>query len=78
MEQKDSQIKLTGGNNGYYSAFSELRGLGNPDKVVSDIQLLYKHGDGFRENNTFDQANGTIKTLFQLSEEKNPLSQTQR
>ena len=62
--------QLTGGNNGYYSAFSELRGLGNPDKVVSDIQLLYKHGDGFRENNTFDQANGTIKTLFQLSEEK--------
>ena len=62
--------QVTGGNNGYYSAFSELRGLGNPDKVVSDIQLLYKHGDGFRENNTFDQANGTIKTLFQLSEEK--------
>ena len=62
--------QLTGGNNGYYSAFSELRGLGNPDKVVSDIQLLYKHGDGFRENNTFDQANGTIKTLFQLTEKK--------
>ena len=62
--------QLTGGNNGYYSAFSELRGIGNPDKVVSDIQLLYKHGDGFRENNTFDQANGTVKTLFQLSEEK--------
>ena len=62
--------QLTGGNNGYYSAFSELRGLGNPEKVVSDIQLLYKHGDGFRENNTFDQANGTIKTLFQLTEKK--------
>ncbi len=62
--------QLTGGNNGYYSAFSELRGIGNPDKVVSDIQLLYKHGDGFRENNTFDQVNGTAKTLFQLSEEK--------
>ncbi len=61
---------LTGGNNGYYSAFSELRGVGNPDKVVSDIQLLYKHGDGFRENNTFDQVNGTVKTLFQLSPEK--------
>ena len=62
--------QFTVGNNGYYSAFSELRGIGNPEKVVSDIQLLYKHGDGFRENNTFDQANGTIKTLFQLSEEK--------
>ena len=53
--------QLTVGNNGYYSAFSELRGIGNPEKVGSDIQLLYKHGDGFRENNTFDQANGTIK-----------------
>ena len=62
--------QLTGGNNGYYSAFSELRGIGNPDKVVSDIQLLYKHGSGFRENNTFDQVNGTVKTLFQLSKEK--------
>ena len=62
--------QLTVGNNGYYSAFSELRGVGKPEKVVSDIQLLYKHGDGFRENNTFDQVNGTIKTLFQLSEEK--------
>ena len=62
--------QLTVGNNGYYSAFSEWRGIGNPDKVVSDVQLLYKHGDGFRENNTFDQANGTVKTLFQLSEEK--------
>ena len=62
--------QITVGNNGYYSAFSELRGIGNPEKVFSDVQLLYKHGDGFRENNTFDQANGTLKTLFQLSEEK--------
>ncbi len=62
--------QLTVGNNGYYSAFSEWRGIGNPEKVVSDVQLLYKHGDGFRENNTFDQTNGTVKTLFQLSEEK--------
>ncbi|MDE0012935.1 MAG: TonB-dependent receptor [Candidatus Poribacteria bacterium] len=62
--------QVTVGNNGYYSAFSEWRGIGNPEKIVSDVQLLYKHGDGFRENNTFDQANGTAKTLFQLSEEK--------
>ncbi len=61
---------ITVGNNGYYSAFSELRGIGNPDKVSSDIQLLYKHGDGFRDNNTFDQVNGTVKTLFQLNRDK--------
>ena len=62
--------QLTAGNNGYYSAFSEWRGIGNPEKIVSDVQLLYKHGNGFRENNTFDQANGTVKTLFQLSKKK--------
>ncbi|MYF97854.1 TonB-dependent receptor, partial [Candidatus Poribacteria bacterium] len=62
--------QITVGNNGYYSAFSELKGIGNPEKVLSDLQLLYKHGDGFRENNTFDQVNGTAKTLFKLNEEK--------
>ena len=62
--------QLTVGNNGYYSAFSEWKGIGNPEKIVSDVQLLYKHGNGFRENNTFDQINGTVKTLYQLSEEK--------
>ena len=61
--------QLTVGNNGYYSAFSEWRGLGNDD-VASDLQLLYKHGDGFRDNNTFDQANATVKTLFRISGDK--------
>lgn len=62
--------QITLGNNGYYSGFSEIRGIGRPDIAISDVQLLYKHGDGFRENNTFDQFNGTVKTLFQLTEEK--------
>ena len=62
--------QITVGNNGYYSAFSELKGIGNPEKILSDLQLLYKHGDGFRENNTFDQVNGTAKTLFKLNEAK--------
>ena len=61
--------QVTVGNNGYYSAFSEWRGLG-PKNITSDLQLLYKHGDGFRENNTFDQVNGTVKTLFRLNEKK--------
>ena len=61
--------QLTVGNNGYYSAFSEWRGLGSKN-ITSDVQLLYKHGDGFRDNNSFDQANGTVKTLFRLSVEK--------
>ena len=62
--------QVTAGNNGYYSAFSQIRGIGNPDKVSSDVQLLYKHGDGFRDNNTFDQVNGTVKTLFQLNRDR--------
>ena len=61
--------RLTVGNNGYYSAFSEWRGLG-PENIASDLQLLYKHGDGFRDNNTFDQVNGTVKTLFRLNQKK--------
>ena len=61
--------QVTVGNNGYYSAFSEWRGLGSKN-ITSDFQLLYKHGDGFRENNTFDQVNGTVKTLFRLNQKK--------
>ena len=61
--------QLTLGNNGYYSAFSEWLGLGS-ENITSDVQLLYKHGDGFRDNNAFDQVNSTVKTLFHLSEEK--------
>ena len=61
--------QLTVGNNGYYSAFSELRGLGG-GPVTSDLQLLYKHGAGFRENNAFDQVNGTVKTQIRLSGRK--------
>ena len=61
--------QLTFGNNGYYSVFSEWRGLG-PQNIASDLQLLYKHGDGFRENNAFDQVNGTVKTVLRLNQKK--------
>ena len=49
--------------------FAELRGLGSR-RITSDMQVLYKHGDGFRDNNAFDQANGTVKTQFRLSNKK--------
>ena len=65
--------QLTVGNNGYYSASSEWRGLGTKDST-SDLQLLYKHGDGFRDNNTFDQVNGTVKTLFRLTRRRRSTS----
>jgi Fe(3+) dicitrate transport protein len=61
--------QYSAGTNGYYSVFSEWRGLGN-EGVRTDVQALYKHGNGFRDNNTFDQANGTVKTQFHLSPRK--------
>lgn len=64
-----STVQLTGGSNGYSSVFAEISGFG-PDAVKSDIQLLYKGGDGFRQNNDFDQVNGTIKSHFFLSDRK--------
>ena len=61
--------QLTVGSNNYYSAFAEWRGLGNR-RINSDLQVLYKRGNGFRDNNTFNQVNGTAKTQFRLSSKK--------
>ena len=62
--QPGARIDVTGGTNGFLSVFGDLGGLGN-DRFRSDLQLLYKRGDGFRENNSFNQYNGTLKfTIF--------------
>lgn len=53
-------VMLTGGTNGYASAFAEIGGWGN-GKVHPELQLLYKRGDGYRDNNTFEQINATLK-----------------
>ena len=68
-QSKGVASQLTAGTNGYYSLFSEWRSLGSR-RVKTDLQLLYKHGDGFRDNNTFDQLNSTVKTHFHLSPDK--------
>lgn len=52
--------ELTGGTNGYLSLFSEIGGWGT-ERVQPEVQLLYKRGDGYRENNGFEQYNGTVK-----------------
>ena len=62
--------RLTIGAHNYRSVFSELLGLGN-EKYKSDFQLLYKHGDGFRDNNAFDQLNGTVKLQVKITKDKN-------
>ena len=52
-------LKLTTGGNGYSSLFTEIGGWGD-GKVSPEIQLLLKRGDGFRENNAFEQANACL------------------
>lgn len=54
------RAQVTAGNNNYYSFFTEVGGWGNA-RVHPEIQLLYKSSDGYRENNHFDQVNGTFK-----------------
>ncbi|MGD1847590.1 MAG: TonB-dependent receptor domain-containing protein [Salibacteraceae bacterium] len=57
------RLSLVGGNNGYGSTMVEVGGWGN-DKIRPEIQLLYKTGNGYRDNNHFEQLNGTFKLLL--------------
>jgi len=63
-------INATIGQNGYLSLFTELDGLSYRN-LKNTIQFLYKRGDGFRENNQFEQYNGTLKTNYNTSNNKN-------
>lgn len=63
-------VKLTAGQNGYSSIFTEVGGWGN-GKLRPEIQMLLKQGDGFRENNSFEQVNGTLKLNYKKSASKN-------
>jgi len=65
-------LKITGGENGYSSIFGELGGFSIFNKKSrGEIQLLYKQGDGFRDNNSFQQLNTTLKLNFRQSSTKN-------
>ena len=68
-------IKLTGGENGYISTFIES-GTFIKSKLNPEFQFLYKRGDGFRENNSFEQFNGTLRFNFKKSEDENFYSKT--
>ena len=63
-------FKVTAGENGYSSLFAEVGGSKN-ETIKPEIQLLYKIGDGFRDNNGFEQFNSTIKLNFLPSLNKN-------
>ena len=62
-------IKLTAGENGYSSLFGEVGGFGN-EKLKHEFQFLLKQGDGFRQNNAFEQVNGTYKVNYLSSPSK--------
>lgn len=64
------KIKLTAGENGYSSIFTEIGGWGS-GKIRPEIQLLLKRGDGFRQNNSFEQLNSTLKLNYRKSQKKN-------
>ena len=63
-------FKLSGGENGYASVFAEIGGSGN-EKLKPEVQLLYKRGDGYRDNNSFEQINTTFKLNYFPSANKN-------
>ena len=63
-------INTTIGENSYLSLFTELNGI-NIGKLNNAVQILYKSGDGFRDNNKFEQYNGTLKTNYNISDRKN-------
>jgi len=56
-------VQLTGGTNYYASILAEVGGFGN-EKIHPELQFLYKRGDGYRENNSFEQFNTTFKVNF--------------
>ncbi|MEX0748171.1 MAG: TonB-dependent receptor, partial [Rhodothermales bacterium] len=55
--------QVTTGTNGYVSVFAEMGGWGGAD-LKPEVQLLFKRGDGYRENNDFRQLNGTVKLSY--------------
>ena len=63
-------VRLTAGENGYASAFIETGGWGNT-KLKPEVQFLLKRGDGYRNNNSFEQVNGTLKLNYASTINKN-------
>ena len=66
----EGNVKLIAGENMYSSLFTELNGFGTK-KFKHAIQILNKQGDGFRDNNSFKQLNGTYKSNYNISDKKN-------
>lgn len=61
--------ELALGTNGLASGYLELGGIGGASTQMEG-QFLYKRGDGYRQNNSFEQLNGTVKVTVTPSPEK--------
>jgi Fe(3+) dicitrate transport protein len=62
-------LTLTTGTHGYVSAFGEAGGFGTAS-VRPQVQVLFKRGSGFRQNNDFYQFNGTGKLHFLIGSDR--------
>lgn len=62
-------VALSYGTQNLLSTYAEVGGFGN-EEFQPEVQLLYKQGDGFRENNSFDQINGTFKLNWSPNEKE--------
>jgi len=69
------QIKFMVGENNYKSMFFET-GDFSKIKLNPEFQILLKQGDGFRENNDFEQMNGTLKFNYNKSKDESIYSKT--
>ena len=69
-DKLQGSTKINLGEHGYGSFFTEINGFGT-NKVKNAVQLLAKRGDGYRENNSFSQLNGTFKSNYRITDNKN-------
>jgi Fe(3+) dicitrate transport protein len=63
------KLKVTGGSHRYTSLFGEVGGFGTDD-LRPQVQLQFKRGDGFRQNNDFLQLNGTAKLQYDIGDDQ--------
>ena len=68
-EEFGGRVSVTAGANRYLSSLLEIGGFGGK-KFRPEIQILYKSGDGYRDNNGFEQYNGTYKMMFLPTEKR--------
>lgn len=60
-------VEVTGGTNRYMTTYAEIGGFGTTD-LRPQVQVLFKRGDGFRQNNDFYQLNGTAKVQYDFDD----------